>query len=204
MQDINLKFTCCLKYLFSESIGKCLVYLPAGRDFLDQSGKVSTGKPEAVITDYIANSSGLEMRNGQQGEPVIFQKADGKTMRINFQLIDEVLERTDSDGRGFLQVNFIDGRKILLTEKLVGFKPAETKGLDLKKLPKVVTTPDLISVVEAIEETLSGASSKSDEIDVLRKVFESVLTGARAVGFDLDAEKAWVNCISSVRSKTSA
>jgi hypothetical protein len=172
---------------------------------LDQSGKINMGKPETLITDYITHSAGLEMRNGNQdGELVIFQKADGKSMRFNFQTVDEVLERTDSEGRGFLQVNFLDGRKILLTEKLVGFKPAETKGLDLKKLPKVVTTPDLISVVEAIEETLNGSSARNEEIEVLRRVFDSVLMGARAVGFDLDAEKAWVNCISTVRSKTAA
>lgn len=171
---------------------------------MDQSSKISTGSPEAVITEYISNSPGLEIRCGEQGEPVIFQKADGKTMRIDFHLVDEVLERTDSDGRGFLQVNFIDGRKILLTERLIGFKPAETKGLDLKKLPKVVTTPDLISVVEAIEETMSSASPRSEEVEVLRKVFESVLAGARDVGFDLDAERAWISCISSLRSKASA
>src|SRR6185437_8442215 len=141
-------------------------------------------------------SQGLELRsqndNGQDqmvsADILILQRVDGKTIRFSSQKIDEVLLRQDSEGHDFLQVNFIDGKKILLTDRLIGFKPAETVGLDLKKLPKVVTTPDLVSVVEAIEESLNGKGAGGEEIDVLRRVFDSVLNGAQAVGFELDNE----------------
>jgi len=79
----------------------------------------------------------------------------------------------------FLQVNFLSGKKILLTENLIGFKPVPSRGLDLSKLPKVVTTPDLLSVVEAIEDSISFAVA-NDELDVLKRVFDSVLRGAEA------------------------
>lgn len=159
---------------------------------------------ETTIIEFISQSAGLEKRDSITGEMTILQRVDGKTIRFPVQTIEEVLTRADSDGKSFLQVNFLDGRKILLTEKLIGFKPAETKGLDLKKLPRVVTTPDLVSVVEAIEESLSSSNPRADEVDVLRRVFDAVLTGAEAVGFEVESEKQWVNCISTIRSKPSA
>ena len=118
--------------------------------------------------------------------------------------VEEVLVREDSDGRSFLQVNFLDGKKILITEKLVGFKPAETLGLDLRKLPKVVTTPDLVSVLEAIEESVNNYGHRAEEVDVLRRVFDSVLNGAEAVGFEVGAERNWLNFIANIKHKPSA
>jgi len=138
------------------------------------------------------------------GRITIVQVADGKTLTFNMDRVEEVLERHDSVGKAFLQVNFLDGKKILLTVKLIGFKPAPTEGLDLKKLPKVVTTPDLLSVVEAIEESLNCHRPRFEEIEVLRKVFDSVLVGAQDVGFDLEAERAWLSYIATVRNKATA
>ena len=176
---------------------------------MDHSHKPVDNRPEDIIVSYIERSQGLQLspqNNKSQPQSLmsIFQRADGKTIRFSCQAIEEVLERQDSEGQDFLQVNFIDGKKILITDRLVGFKPAETAGLDLKKLPKVVTTPDLISVVEAIEESLNIKGSTPDEIDVLRRVFDAVLNGAEAVGFELQNEKTWLNMITNMKQKASA
>ena len=144
--------------------------------------------PTKTILDFVGEASGLEMKSADTGVMAIHQQTDGKTLTFTQTDVEEVLERYDSEGRLFLQVNFISGKKILLTEKLVGFKPVPTKGLDLKKLPKVVTTPDLVSVVEAIEESLNSTSPRFEEVEVLRRVFDSVLLGAQDVGFDLEAD----------------
>lgn len=160
--------------------------------------------PTQAITDFVGDSSGLEVKPSNTGSIVIHQQTDGKLLTITNEDVEEVLERYDSEGRLFLQVNFINGKKILLTEKLVGFKPIATKGLDLKKLPKVVTTPDLVSVVEAIEESLNAKNPRFEEVEVLRRVFDSVLMGAQEVGFDLEAERAWLSCIASLRGKATA
>ncbi len=165
---------------------------------------MTTANPQTLITDYITQTSGLELRDSSMDELVIFQRIDSKTIRFPVQTIEEVLTRVDADGRNFLQVNFLDGRKILLTEKLIGFKPIEIKGIDLKKLPKVVTTPDLVSVVEALEESLSANDPRDEEVEVLRRVFEAVLAGAKAVGFEIEAEKAWVNSFPAFRRRPSA
>lgn len=171
---------------------------------MDQSYKQGqTAGADTVIVKYVEGSTGLEIRS-LNGELQIRQKVDGRAIRFNMSVIEEVLSRQDSEGRDFLQVNFIDGRKILITEKLVGFKPAETAGLDLRKLPKVVTTPDLVSVVEAIEESVNNHGHRAEEIDVLRRVFDSVLNGAQAVGFDVASERSWLNFIANIKHKPSA
>lgn len=147
------------------------------------------------IREFVEKSGGLTSHFDDLACQ-IFQRADGKTMSFEVSELDEVIERVDSDGKHFLQVNFASGKKILLTDNLIGFKPMPAIGLDMSKLPKVVTTPDLISVVDAIEETMIGGTSGGEEIDILKKVFDSVLRGAEAVGFDILPEKIWLHNVS--------
>lgn len=143
------------------------------------------------IKDFVAKSSGL--RSKAENEKLhISQNADGKAIAFGIAELEEVIPRIDSDGHTFLQVNFQSGKKILLTQNLIGFKPAPSRGLDLGKLPKVVTTPDLLSVVEAIEDSMSATPAQPEELDVLKKVFDSVLRGAEAVGFDITPERLWM------------
>lgn len=166
--------------------------------------EIVSDSQEGIITEYIESSSGLNLILTDQGELEVRQKVDGKCIRISPDSIEEVLQRLDSQGQLFLQVNFKGGKKILLTEKLIGFKPAISKGLDLTRLPKVVTTPDLISVVEAIEENVNGDFGQKQELDLLRKVFDAVLEGGESIGFDLSNERAWLRCIVSLQHKPSA
>lgn len=155
------------------------------------------------IQDFVAKSSGLRSRRDSENKLQILQRADGKSLAFTTTDLDEVISRVDSEGAVFLQVNFQSGKKILLTQNLIGFKPAPSRGLDLSKLPKVVTTPDLLSVVEAIEDSMSSSSSPTDELDVLKKVFDSVLRGAEAVGFDITSERVWMQGLSR-QTKASA
>ena len=143
------------------------------------------------INEFVAKSSGLRSRLTPANSVQISQSADGKAIAFAVADLEEVIHRIDSDGQVFLQINFNNGKKILLTQNLIGFKPAPSRGLDLSKLPKVVTTPDLLSVVEAIEDSMAAPAQK-DEIDVLKKVFDSVLRGAEAVGFDTTPERMWM------------
>ena len=103
------------------------------------------------------------------------------------------MPRTDVDGSPFIQVNFLNKKKVLITKKLIGFKPVEVVGLDSQKIPKVVTTLDLRSIRYAIEELLDGEESYqlTLELDVLKKVYQSIMMGAEEVGFDVQQEKSW-------------
>lgn len=140
------------------------------KKFIESSNGLSV--VESVLSDYL----------------VIEQKLDSKRITLNTFDLDEVMPRTDDAGKAFLQVNFSSGKKILITESLIGFRPLCLYGLDMEKLPKVVTTPDITSVFEAIQESLQS-NDEQEELDVLRKVYDSVICGGESVGFDLKEER---------------
>ena len=156
------------------------------------------------ISDYVKDTTGLEITNCNDSTIEIFQKTDGKTLKLFPKQIEEIIQREDSSHKVFLQVNFLNGKKLLLTEKLIGFKPAQTLNLDMTKLPKVVTTPDLISVVEAIEDTINSTESHPEEIKVLEKVYSAVLKGAEDIGFSLPNERTWIQTLNHRKITPSA
>lgn len=122
----------------------------------------------------------------------ISQKEDLKVISFSLDNVEKVLSRQDFDNSIFLQVNFIGGLKVLITKHLVGFKPTELLGFDSQKIPKVVTTVDLKSVVKAIEETYDEDNYQTDvELEVLTKVYHSILLGAETVGFEMSSERSW-------------
>lgn len=158
---------------------------------------------EEVLT-YVDHSTGLSSNVSEAGDVFIRQSVDGKTFRFAMEDLNEVLSRTDADGKAFIQINFASGHKVLFTDTLVGFKPREVFGLDMAKIPKVVTTPDLLSVFEAIEETLSSDQQLDHELDVLKKVFQAILTGGEQAGFDLAFERRWLARLLPSKSRASA
>lgn len=171
---------------------------------MSQSNEDNQREHMIQIEEFIQKSSGLQFSRVNELLFKVFQRADGKELSFNAQDLEEVIHRVDSDGQTFLQVNFHSGKKILITQNLIGFKPAVAVGLDMARLPRVVTTPDLLSVVDAIEETLELEDSVPEELEVLKRVFDSVLRGGEEVGFDLTAERLWLNNLSLIASKASA
>jgi hypothetical protein len=127
-----------------------------------------------------------------EGRLQIHQSVDGKSIEINAEMIENVLNRSDCEGVDFIQVNFSGGRKVLLTDSLIGFKPLAPQGLDSSRLPRVVTTPDVVNVFEAIQDALHNSAHEPHEIAILKKVFDAVLLGGEAIGFDLSVERSWM------------
>lgn len=144
---------------------------------------------DEIIKFLNVADSGLKLIGSDKNQ-VLLQTADGKSLQIKPQSIDSVLKRDDSEGNPFLQVNFINGSKVLLTKHLIGFKPSEGYGLNETRLPKVVTTPDLLSIIDVIAD---ADDFDQNEFDVLRKVYLSILDGGEAVGFDLSRERQWLS-----------
>lgn len=143
-----------------------------------------------LITDFLDRDSGLSFQRINDDIVKITQSVDGKSIEINRYGVEQVLEREDSTGQTFLQVNFSSGSKILLTKSLVGFKPIQLSGLDFSRVPNVVTTPDLLSIVEALSEF---DELEEGEISTLRIMFASILEGGEAVGFNLSRERLWLS-----------
>lgn len=156
------------------------------------------------ILNFVDASKGLRAKIHESGRVQIHQDLDQKVFSFNSQEVTEVLHRADSEGKPFIQVNFKNGLKVLLTETLVGFKPLETFGLDMSRLPKVVTTPDLVSVFEAIEESLGADNGLDHEVEILKKVFVAIVSGGEKVGFDLSLERSWLNRLLASKFKASA
>lgn len=125
------------------------------------------------------------------------QTEDQKKIDIVNEQVEKVLTRQDLDGSQFLQVNFISGHKILITQSLIGFKPYEMVGFDSARIPKVVTTVDLISVSKAIEELFDSDETPNSkaEIEVLKKVYQSIMIGAENIGFKMSTEKRWFSSV---------
>ncbi|WP_413288685.1 hypothetical protein [Bdellovibrio sp. HCB337] len=170
----------------------------------------SSNKHKSTITDldsilnYVDSSRGLKAKLGESGRIQIYQDLDGKVFSFFAHDISEILHRTDADGKPFIQLNMKGGHKVLFTDTLIGFKPVETIGLDISRIPKVVTTPDLLSVFEAIEESMGAESGADTEVEILKKVYFSILSGGEQVGFDLSFERKWLNRLIASKSRACA
>lgn len=156
------------------------------------------------ILNFVDASKGLRAKLSESGRVQVLQDLDGKVFSFSTQDVAEVLHRADSEGKAFIQVNFKNGTKVLLTETLVGFKPMETLGLDMTRIPKVVTTPDLGSVFEAIEESLGADNGLDHEVEILKKVYQAIVMGGEKVGFELEFERKWLNRLLASKLKASA
>jgi hypothetical protein len=156
------------------------------------------------ILNFVDASKGLRAKINESGSVHIFQESDQKIFSFFSQELSEVLHRSDSEGKSFLQINFKDSTKVLLTDNLVGFKPLETLGLDMTRIPKVVTTPDLVSVYEAIEESLGSDNVVDHEVEILKKVYLAIISGGEKVGFDLSNERLILNRLIASKFNASA
>ena len=156
------------------------------------------------ILNYVDASKGLQAKINESGRVHIHQELDQKVFSFCSQQVAEVLHRNDSEGKPFIQINFKDSSKVLLTDNLVGFKPSETFGLDMTRIPKVVTTPDLVSVFEAIEESLGADGSVDHEVEILKKVYLAIISGGEKVGFDLSNERLLLNRLVASKFNASA
>ncbi len=144
------------------------------------------------VLAFVDQSAGLTSKVFETGQVSVEQSIDGKLFKFDSKDLTEVLQRVDADGKQFIQINFQNGNKVLFTDNLVGFKPRETLGLDMSKIPKVVTTPDLVSVFDAIEDSMSSDITPETEVEVLKKVFTAILQGGESAGFDLAFERRWL------------
>lgn len=145
------------------------------------------------VETFVGKKSTLKLSWIDKTQMLITQKSDGRIMSIHISEMEEVLVRSDHEGDQFLQINLSFDRKILITKNLIGFKPMTITGLDMNRLPKVVTTVDLVSVLDAIEDLMtSDQQTAMVEIDVLKKVYHAIVSGGEKIGFKLDQEKRWL------------
>ncbi len=150
-------------------------------------------KPKSIIEDFLSHARQLSLLKKDSAEKItLLQNHDKKTLSFYESDIDKILDRKDGKGEAFLQVNFKNGKKILLTNEFIGFSPVECGEIPKGKLPKVVTTADLLSVIEAIESSLYGTDQYQESLQDVQLFFEAIASGAEAIGFSLTGERLWV------------
>lgn len=153
-----------------------------------------------LVSGYIDKTTGLSFFKQDDSKIKITQKTDSKEIVLEEAKLLDVIFRKDPQSKDFVQINFIDGEKILLTDQLIGFKPQPINGLDLSKMPKVVTTVDLFSVLEAIEDMVGEGYNKED-LESLKAIYQSILAGGEKIGFDLSSEKTWLKRLPALATK---
>lgn len=169
----------------------------------EQSNASTMISPMEMVIEFLENSSGLNYKKLETGALRISQKVDGKHIHLEIQAITAVIPREDYKKDAFIQINFTGGKKILLTDHLIGFKPAEVDGINIESLPKVVATPDLVGLFEALEDCLTEKNTNVSMLLELRQASMSIIEGAESIGIDLSQEKIWLKRI-SLKQKTPA
>lgn len=150
--------------------------------------------PKDIIEFFLSQTQKLSLvKQGKEGKVTLFQDYDQKSISFYESDVEKVLERKDYKGEVFLQVNFKNGKKILLTSEFIGFSPAVCSEMKTRKLPKVVTTADLLSVIEAVESSLYGTDQYQESLHDIKLFFETIASGAESVGFDLTGERLWLS-----------
>ena len=149
---------------------------------------------KSIIEAFLLDNNKLSILDFKEDfdKITLLQSYDRKTLSFSLKAVKKVLERKDTNGHDFLQLNFKDGKKMLLTHEFVGFPPADGVGINVYKLPKVVTTADLLSVIEAIESSIYGTDQYQESLYEAKMFFESIAAGAESIGFDLAGERLWV------------
>ena len=149
--------------------------------------------PKSIIEGFLSQNKKLTLiKHPETNKIILRQDHDKKTLCFYESDIEKIFTRTDYNGENFLQVNFKNSKKILLTDEFVGFPPAVCSGIESKKLPKVVTTADLLSVIEAMESSLYGTDQYQESLHDVRLFFEAIASGAESIGFSLIGERLWV------------
>ena len=131
--------------------------------------------PKNIIEHFLSGTRQLSLVEQQDNKKkiVILQNYDQKMLSFPESDIEKVLQRKNSCGEDFLQIDFKNGKKILLTHEFIGFSPAECSDMKAEQLPKVVTTADLLSVIEAMEGSLYGTDQYQESLNDIKLFFEN-------------------------------
>lgn len=161
---------------------------------MKKKGTDSNSKMHPVenIVNFISKTTGLKCAYDDSNNMTIYQCADGKRLNFKATDVEEVLNRKDSKSEAFIQINFYNDKKVILTDKFIGFKPFPIPSLDMVKIPKVVTTPDLLNFIEVIEDSMYELDITAYEVRDIKRYFDAVLMGAERVGFDVLSERVWI------------
>ena len=135
--------------------------------------------------NYLEKHSELTILKKKSDFIKVKQPDDQMNLTISFSEIDSTYVQIDSLGKKYLQINLNDGGRLLLTQRVIGFEAKKDSRLRSGFLPDVVTTLDLLNIMEAFESSLRDGHQSEEEQYLLNKAFRAIAKGATRIGFNV-------------------
>ncbi|MBE8162641.1 MAG: hypothetical protein HAW63_01470 [Bdellovibrionaceae bacterium] len=138
---------------------------------------------KSTLLSFINKASGLQIKKSTNDYIIIEQLEDKSFLKIFFHHIDYISFSKDARKESYIQLNFINNTKCILTSDLIGFSPVKSLLLNKNSLPEVVSSIDLLNILEAFEASLRN-SGNSEDFLFLNQVYNAVLNGGKKVGME--------------------
>lgn len=138
-----------------------------------------------TLLSFIKKTRGLRVKNQNLTSITIEQKEDKSFLKIFFHQISHISLASETKKEDYIQINFINKTKCILTESLIGFAPIKSLLLDKNSLPEVVSSIDLLNILEAFEANLRNSGEIEDFL-FLNQVYHAVLNGGKHIGLEWD------------------
>lgn len=136
-----------------------------------------------ILLQFIKNAKGLRVKQQGQNFITIEQLEDKSFLKVFFYQIRHVSQSPESNKDSYIQINFTNNTKCILTDNLIGFAPIKSFLLDKNALPEVVSSMDLLNIIEAFESNLRNSGEPEDFL-FLNQVYHSVLNGGKHIGIE--------------------
>lgn len=144
---------------------------------------VITTEKKSILLNFINKAKGLRIKKQDKNIIVIEQLEDKSCLKIFFHNIHYISFAKDSVNGQYMQIDFTNKTKCILTDNLIGFAPVKSLLLNKNALPEVVSSIDLLNIIEAFEAHLRN-SGVAEEFLFLNQVYHAVVNGGKQIGIE--------------------
>lgn len=146
---------------------------------------IITTEKKSTLLNFIKKASGLKIKQQDKYFIIIEQLEDKSCLKVFFHNISYISFAKDDTGGQYIQIDFLNKTKCILTDSLIGFSPVKSLLLNKNALPEVVSSIDLLNIIEAFEANLRN-SGEAEEFLFLNQVYHAVLNGGKQIGIEWD------------------
>lgn len=138
-----------------------------------------------ILLNFIKKATGLRLKQQSNNYIIIEQLEDKSFLKIFFHHISYISCSKEKQGDHYIQLDFTNNTKCILTNNLIGFAPIKSLLLKKNCLPEVVSSMDLLNIIEAFESNLRNSGEPEDFL-FLSQVYYAVLNGGKNIGIEWD------------------
>lgn len=142
-----------------------------------------TAENKSTLLSFINKAAGLRLKQQSHNYITIEQLEDKSFLKIFFHHISYISFSKETSNKNYIQLNFTNNTKCILTNNLIGFAPIKSLLLEKSSLPEVVSSMDLLNIIEAFEANLRNSGEPEDFL-FLSQVYHAVLNGGKKIGIE--------------------